>query len=153
GRRGGRCTTMLRSQARGGRLIAHSAIPAVLALILMSCATRPGPEVLAPVGAMPGIKTVPIYVATTRARATPSGNVFTAERANTLNFAKFVVAVPLNHQPGTIEWPQGAPDPRSSFATVEQEVLSDATFRDTVASPRRGKRQNVLVFVHGYNNN
>ena len=119
----------------------------------MSCATRPGPEVLAPVAAAPGSKTVPIYVATTRARATPSDNVFTTDRANTLNFAKFVVAVPPNHRPGNIEWPQGAPDPRSSFATLEQAALTDAKFRDAVAPVRHGKRHNVLIFVHGYNNN
>jgi len=126
----------------------------MLAVVLMSCATRPGPEVLEPVGAATGVKTLPIYVATTRARATPSDNVFTADRANTLNFAKFIVAIPPNHRQGNIEWPQGAPDPRSSFATVEQAVLSDAGFRDAVAPPaRRGKKHNVLIFVHGYNNN
>ena len=148
---------MLHNSIWRGRLIAHSALAFVLAVVLMSCATRPGPEILAPVAAVPGIKALPIYVATTRARATPSENVFTAERANTLNFARFVVAVPPNHQPGMIEWPQGVPDLRSSFATVEQDVLSDARFRDAVApisqSFRHGKRHNVLIFVHGYNNN
>jgi len=144
---------MLHGLVRGGRLIARSAIAAVVAGGLMSCATRPGPEVLAPVAAAPGSKTVPIYVATTRARATPSDNVFTTDRANTLNFAKFVVAVPPNHRPGNIEWPQGAPDPRSSFATLEQAALTDAKFRDAVAPVRHGKRHNVLIFVHGYNNN
>jgi esterase/lipase superfamily enzyme len=148
---------MLRNLAGAGRRHAYSAIIVALAIELAGCATRPGPEVLVPVATAPGVKTLPIYVATTRKRATPSENVFTAERANTLNFAKFVVAVPPNHQPGNIEWPEGAPDSRVSFATTDQAVLTDAQFRDAVAplpkSSRPGKKHNVLIFVHGYNNN
>jgi esterase/lipase superfamily enzyme len=129
----------------------------LILLALTGCASRPGPEVLAPVAAVPGIKTVPIYVATTRKRAAPSENVFTAERANALNFAKFTVAIPPNHQAGNIEWPKGEPDPRVSFAAIDQAMLDDAEFREGVAPPkqstRRGKKQNVLIFVHGYNNN
>jgi len=112
---------------------------------------------LVPVATAPGTKSSSIYVATNRQRGTPSQNVFTAERANTLNFAKFTIAIPPNHQLGNIEWPQGAPDPRVSFATIDQAVLTNAEFRKTVAlssqSSRQGKKQNVLIFVHGYNNN
>jgi esterase/lipase superfamily enzyme len=147
---------MLRNPAWAGRRHAHSLIFAALAFVLTGCAsTRPGPEVLAPVAAVPGAKTLPIYVATNRRRAAPAENVFTAERSDALNFAKFVVAVPPNHQPGNIEWPQGAADPRVSFATVDQAVLTDAEFRNAVAPPRQpsGKRRNVLIFVHGFNNN
>src|SRR5262245_47381753 len=126
-----------------------------LAVALVGCASRPGPEVLAPVATAPDIKALPIYVATTRKRAAPSENVFTAERASALNFAKFVVAIPPNHELGNIEWPQGAPDSRVSFATVGQAVLSAAEFRDAVAPLARPsqKRHNVLIFVHGFNNN
>jgi esterase/lipase superfamily enzyme len=147
----------LRNRAVGERRHSRSAFVIVLAVALAGCATRPGPEVLAPVGMTAGIKTIPIYVATTRQRAAPSENVFTAERANTLNFARFVVGIPPNHQPGNIEWSNGAPDPQSSFATIDQAVLSDAEFRKAVAPPSRtsgrGKKHNVLIFVHGYNNN
>ena len=111
---------MLRNLARAGRRHAYSAIIVALAVVLAGCATRPGPELLVPVATAPGVKTQPIYVATTRKRAAPSENVFTAEPANTLNFAKFVVAVPPNHQPGHIEWPEGTPDSRVSFATIDQ---------------------------------
>ena len=147
----------LRKLAVGERRHSHSALVIVLAVALVGCASRPGPEVLAPVGMTAGIKTIPIYVATTRKRAAPSENVFTTERANTLNFAKFVVGIPPNHQPGNIEWSNGAPDPRVSFATIDQAVLSDTEFRSAVAPPSkiagRGKKHNVLIFVHGFNNN
>jgi esterase/lipase superfamily enzyme len=148
---------MLRSRARVARRNAHSAIIVVLALTSVGCASRPGPEVLVPVATAPGTKSSSIYVATNRQRGAPSQNVFTAERANTLNFARFTIAIPPNHQPGNIEWPQGAPDPRVSFATIDQAVLTNAEFRKTVAlfpqSSRQGKKHNVLIFVHGYNNN
>jgi esterase/lipase superfamily enzyme len=136
---------------------AHFAIAVVLAVALLGCAGRPGPDVLTPVATAPGVKTQPIYVATTRKRAAPSENVFTAEHAGTLNFARFVVAIPPNHQLGNIEWPQGTPDSRVSFATIDQAALSAAEFRDAVAplpkSSRLEKKRNVLIFVHGYNNN
>jgi len=148
---------MVRDPFRGGRCIARSAVVFVFALVLSNCATRPGSDVLMPVSAAPGIKTFPIYVATTRTRSAPSENVFTTERANTLNFARFDVAVPPNHQPGLIEWPSGTPDPRVSFATIDQAVLSDVEFRDAIAPvripPRQNSKHKVLIFVHGYNNN
>src|SRR4051794_7575386 len=145
---------MVRNPASSRRHLARSLIVVALAFVLIGCATRPGPEVLAPVAAIPGAKTLPIYVATNRKRAAPTENVFTAERSDALNFAKFVVTVPPNHQPGNIEWPQGASDPRVSFATVDQAALTDAEFRNVVAPLRQsGKRRNVLIFVHGFNNN
>src|SRR5262245_50085535 len=148
-------TTMVRNPASARRHLARSLIVVAFAVVLMGCATRPGPEVLAPVAAVPGAKTLPIYVATNRKRAAPAENVFTAERSDALNFAKFTVAIPPNHQPGNIEWPQGAADPRMSFATVDQAALTETEFRNAVAPPRQisGKRRNVLIFVHGFNNN
>jgi AraC-like DNA-binding protein len=57
------------------------AVAVLFSLILVSCAARPGPEVLTPVAASSGEKALQIYVATTRARESSSGNVFTADRA------------------------------------------------------------------------
>jgi len=145
---------MLRRPVQGGYRCLRLGVLTFLAVGLIGCASRPGPDVLAPVAAAPGVKTVPIYVATTRKRVAPDENVFTAERSDTLNFAKFVVAIPPTHQPGNIEWPKGASDSRVSFATVDQAVLSEAGFRDAVAPARqRGKKRDVLVLVHGFNNN
>src|SRR5215510_10660290 len=148
---------MLRSLAGGARCNAHSAIAVAVAFMLVGCATRPGPDVLVPVATAPGTKSSAIYVATSRKRDTPSQNVFTAEPANTLNFAKFTIAIPPSHQPGNIEWPEGAPDPRVSFATTDQAVLTTTEFRKAVALPpqssRQARKNNVLIFVHGYNNN
>ena len=131
------------------------AVAVLFSFILVGCAARPGPEVLTPVAASSGEKTLQIYVATTREREISSGNVFTANRANALNFAKFVVSVPPNHKSGNIEMPTATPDSRSSFAVVDQAVMSEADFRKAVApqGDTRRKKRKAFVFVHGFNSN
>src|SRR5438094_5512430 len=76
---------------RGVRWNAHSAIIVALALTLVGCASRPGPEVLVPVATAPGAKSSSIYVATNRQRGAPSQDVFTADGANTLHCAHFTI--------------------------------------------------------------
>jgi esterase/lipase superfamily enzyme len=127
----------------------------LLAFVLLGCASRPGPEVLTPVAASPGVKTLQIYVATTRERESPSENVFTANRASALNFAKFAVSIPPDHKSGNIEMPTPPPDSQSSFAIVDQAVMSEADFRKAVApqGDTRRKKHKAIVFVHGFNNN
>jgi esterase/lipase superfamily enzyme len=127
----------------------------LLAFVLLGCASRPGPEMLTPVAASPGGKTLQIYVATTRERESPSENVFTANRASALNFAKFAVSIPPDHKSGNIEMPTPPPDPQSSFAIMGQAVMSEADFRKAVApqGDTRRKKHKAIVFVHGFNNN
>lgn len=140
---------------RGGRCSIRWAAIALLAIALSGCASRPGPEVIASVAALPGVKTLPIYVATTRERQSTSENVFTSNRANGLNFAKFVVSVPSSHKPGNVELPTAPADLQTSFAVVDQAVMSEADFRNAVASQStaRRKKHKIFLFVHGFNNN
>jgi hypothetical protein len=67
----------------------------------------------------------------------------------TANFAK------LSDKPGNVEMPTATPDPQSSFAVVDQAVMSEADFRKAVAPPgdARRKKHKAFVFVHGFNNN
>src|SRR3954447_23067386 len=132
----------------------HWAIIATLAVILPGCAARLGPEVLTPVATAPGIRALQVYVATTRERKSPSENEFTANRASALNYAKFAVSIPPNHKPGEVEMPTHPADPQTSFAIVDQAVMSEADFEKAVAPKRadRRKKQKVFVFVHGFNN-
>jgi esterase/lipase superfamily enzyme len=143
---------LIRGAHRHGAAVAAIAI----AIALSGCASRPGPEVLTPVASAPGVKQRPIYVATTRKRADPSDNIFTSEIGGALSYAKFVVGIPPNHKPGNIEWPDGKTNSGVNFATIEQAVLTDPEFRSMVApakASRRAKKQNLLIFVHGFNNN
>jgi esterase/lipase superfamily enzyme len=93
-------------------------------------------------------------VAITRERENSSENVFTANRANVLNFARLVVSVSPNHKSGDIEMPT-TPDPQSSFAIVDRAVMSEADFRKAVASQgdTRRKKHKAFVLVQGFNNN
>jgi esterase/lipase superfamily enzyme len=136
-----------------GRTLGRS-VAVLFSFLLVGCAARLGPEVLTPVAASAGGKTLQIYVATTREREISSGNVFTANRANALNFAKFAVSVPPNHKSGDIEMPTATPDPRSSFAVVNQAALTEADFRKFVAPQgnTQRKKHKAFVFVHGFNN-
>ena len=47
--------------------------------------------------------TVPIYVATTRARSDNLSLPYSAERPKTLSFAKLDIGIPQNHVPGRVE--------------------------------------------------
>lgn len=141
-----------------GEAIGRCALTAVIVATvgLCGCTSRPGPDVLTPVASAPGIKQRPIYVATTRKRVDPTGNIFSSDVSPTLNYAKFVIGIPPDHKPGKIEWPDGTTDPERNFATIQQIVLTDAEFRADVAPAKpqsRAKKQNLLIFVHGFNNN
>ncbi|WFU75566.1 alpha/beta fold hydrolase [Bradyrhizobium sp. CB2312] len=109
---------------------------------------------MTPVARSRGSKTLQVYVATTRERDKSWANVFTANVANSLNFARFAVSVPPNHKPGEIEMPTNVPDPQSSFAVVDQALISEADFLRALAlqGDTRRKRHKVFVFVHGFNN-
>jgi len=125
-----------------------------LALVLSACASRPGPEVLNPVAApVPGARMVTVYVATTRERASPQQNVFTTDRSTGLNYAEFVISIPPGHKAGTIEWPDKSPDPATSFVTVRQAILDEATFRKRIGGRTGRGGSDAGVFVHGYNTN
>ena len=101
-------------------------------------------------------KAVTVYAATNRARQPAREIAFTSAKAETVSYARFTVAIPPNHRPGRIEWPQGAaePNPRTSFAVTEQALLSPEAFAADVAAQARAEApgaRRVGVFVHGFN--
>jgi esterase/lipase superfamily enzyme len=123
----------------------------LLAIALAGCASRPGPEALATVAAPTGAKMVKVFVATNRARETPDSNIFTARKAQNLNFAEFTIAIPEDHRAGRIEL--AGTSAQSRFVVVDQHALIGETFIDRVGRFGGKKRQDVTVFVHGFNNN
>lgn len=124
----------------------------VLCLVLatVACAPRPTTDTLRPVAPASGASVVPIHVATDRALTLRDGDYdYGSLRAPGLNFLHVVASVPPGHQPGVIEWSQQHPDPGHSFAVTAHRKESRADFlRDLAPGPGR---QDVLVFVHGYN--
>ena len=78
-------------------------------------------------------------------------------RRGSLVFGRAVVTVPYRHRPGDIElqpWYNPFPPNRSRYFTIESERLVpvadwQAGLR---AAMQRGGRNQVLLFIHGYNN-
>lgn len=107
-------------------------------------------------GARPGA-IVPIYVATTRARADNLSQPYSAERSPTLNFAKLDIGVPQNHVPGMVEKTSGTPDPARHFtAQSYQPIDGKQQFiaqLDAALMRRAPEDREIFIFVHGYNNN
>ncbi|MGH6763846.1 MAG: alpha/beta hydrolase [Phyllobacterium sp.] len=103
------------------------------------------------------VSTVPIYVATNRARSDNLSLPYSAARSLTLNFAKFDISIPPNHRPGHVEKTGRSPDPARHFTARSFQPLDGRKqFIEqlNVALMRLppGKRE-IFIFVHGYNNN
>ncbi|MBX9457703.1 MAG: alpha/beta fold hydrolase [Rhizobium sp.] len=126
----------------------------ILSIGLTGCGTRPGPEVLETVSAVPDdAKQVRVYAVTTRNRINPDSNVFDAGKATAPNYAELTVSIPPTHKPSQIEWPKGRKaNPAKDFAVTGQAVLSEAAFREAIHPGKAGSNR-VGIFVHGYNYN
>ncbi len=124
-----------------------------LGALLANCA-RPGSDRLIPTAAPADAKIVRILVATTRARVEPDQNIFTSQRARSLNYAEFTVALPPAPAFAAASATSVSNDPLERFSTVDQAILTREQFNAQLASRRHGiLKQRVYVFVHGYNNN
>lgn len=92
-----------------------------------------------------------IYVATTRQRdGTAYG--FNGLRTSELSYARYDISIPPMHEVGEIEWPKGPPDPATDFVITDAQIFKNpAAFRSTVKAAKNADE--VVVFIHGYNNN
>lgn len=118
---------------------------AVAVVLLSACAPRPGGETLTVVPEAEAAHSLAITVASTRGRDPQTGN-YTDARARALNYERFTIAIPPDHEASKIEWPNEKPDPSRSFAVTARDPLPGLDIH------RSGRgRQDVVVFVHGYN--
>lgn len=140
---------------RGTSRLLNLSVAVFLGLAVQGCAGRPGPETIASVTAQDfkPERVERILTVTTRNRAAPGQNVFTAEKSVEPNYARFDVSIPPNHKPANIEWPKGKTvNPRTDFAVLSQAALDRKQFlADLKASAADGGRPGV--FIHGFNNN
>jgi esterase/lipase superfamily enzyme len=101
---------------------------------------------------------VPIYVATTRAFDEET-QMFSAERSDTLSFAQYDVSVPPDREVGAISFTPRyrAPNPAVDFLTTRAVRLpGDTGYQAALSAALREKARgdrDVIIFVHGFNNN
>ncbi|GGA96547.1 hypothetical protein GCM10011491_26110 [Brucella endophytica] len=100
---------------------------------------------------------VPVYVATTRQRSDNLSLPYNAKRSLALNFARVDVGIPPTHKSGIVEKTDRVPDPAKYFAAVALQPYDNrkvfAEKLNAALAARPTNEQEILVFVHGYNNN
>lgn len=127
-------------------------------LLLAACAGRPI-GVMDPANSQaslpPGIPTVDLLVATTRAPDANPAVLFSGERGTGLALTAVTVSIPPDgkREVGQVQWPKKLPsDPMKTFTTVSvAPMLSAAQAKDWGRS-HMTKSRRVMVFVHGFNN-
>ncbi|WP_411034588.1 alpha/beta hydrolase [Shinella sp. BYT-45] len=124
-------------------------------LALAGCAGRPE-GVLVPSGEVPpGVSTVDLLVATTRAPSSQPGVLFSGERGSELALSDIVVSIPPDgkRKIGQVQWPAKLPaDPLKDFSTVSVKPIDGARAGRAWLDRNLPKSRRVLVFVHGFNN-
>ena len=124
-------------------------------LALAGCAGRPE-GVMVPSGeAPPGVSTVDLLVATTRAPSDQPGVLFSGERGSQLELRDIVVSIPpdASRKIGQVQWPSKLPaDPLKDFSTVSVTPVETARAGRSWLGHNLPKSRRVLIFVHGFNN-
>ena len=124
-----------------------------LALTLTACAPR-AQLVMAPDTVARG-ESQTVFVSSSRKYV--SNLLFSDERASGLNYMRYDIAVPPNRALGEISWSDGKIDPDTQFLATRADRLGDASgFRTALAAEIRSRprnEQDVVIYVHGFNNN
>jgi esterase/lipase superfamily enzyme len=122
------------------------------ALLVAGCAGRQVGTLVPVAATVPDASIVDMMVATTRAKSTEPGVVFSGERGPTLALDNIVVSIPpdRNRKVGEVTWAVPG-DPARDFVTLKVEPMTGNEpgewFRRVA-----GKQRRLLVFVHGFNN-
>lgn len=100
---------------------------------------------------------VPVFVATSREHSNDFSLPFNSKRSDHLNFARVDVGIPKAHVKGVVEKTGYKPDPAKHFAAVSMQNFDNGNVfvnqLNQALDQRGSKDQELLVFVHGYNNN
>ena len=124
-----------------------------IALTSASCGSR-GELAFAPEAASVGsVETV--LVSTTRAPV-EGLPLYTRERADQPQFARFQISVPPDRKLGTVTYPRRSPpDPRTDFLVVAAQRLPDERAFiagiDAMLAAEPPDRRSAIIFIHGYN--
>lgn len=126
----------------------HLLLAATLAVA--ACTPR-GAMVVVPPDTVTGTLST-VYVGTSRTLE-PTG-VFGSQRSETLNFARYDVAIPPDRDVGQINYGKPKrPNVSTDFVTTNPVLYSsDATFRADLRKSLSENGREAVIFVHGFNN-
>ncbi len=100
---------------------------------------------------------VPVYVATSRQRSDDFSMPYNAKRSDKLNFSRVDIGIPKSHVKGVVEKTGYKPDPAKHFAAVSFQPFDNSQIfvnqLNQALDQHSAKDQELLIFVHGYNNN
>ncbi len=123
-----------------------------LALALLTACTPRGTITVVPPETVPG-PIVNLFVGTTR--QLDVGGVFGPKRSETLNLARYDIAIPPARQLGKVVFPKRPtkPDPQTDFLTTAQVFYpTEARFRTDLSRALAVNDHEAVIFVHGFNN-
>jgi len=132
-------------------LTAPRPLLALALMALMACTPR-GTITVVPPDTVPG-PIVPLFVGTTR--QLDVGGVYGPERSETLNLARYDIAIPPARQLGKVVFPKRPtrPDPQTDFLTTAQVFYpTEARFRTDLSRALAANDREAVIFVHGFNN-
>ena len=124
----------------------------ILTLTLAACSDRTAAPIVPEALAIGSKRTV--FVGTTRME--DDNNTFGILRSNELRLLELDVSIPPQRMVGTISDGQEKPDPKIDFVIANRkDIGSDADFQNRIRRSLANKptdQQEVVVFIHGYNN-
>jgi esterase/lipase superfamily enzyme len=128
----------------------------ILAALIAVSACAPRGEITVDPGAA-AIGTIrEVFVATSRGGA-PLPERFGSDRSMQIAFAHYDISIPPDRVPGSITYPDaGKIDPQRQMVAADEEIYADeGAFNAALGRAIRSdpKNRQVVVFVHGFNNN
>ena len=127
---------------------------AIVVAVLLLCACAPRGELA--YHPDPDTPARPIYVGTTRGEDPDTGVDLGYGRSETLSLRRYDVAVPPDHQVGSIHYPlEGRRiDPQIDYLVARSETYPDpGAFRADLTRALAAQNGEAIVFVHGFNTN
>ena len=123
-------------------------------VVLTACAARG--ELGIVTSSPPTTQVERIFVATTRQRSAEKLYDFSGLRTSELTYARYDISLPPDHATGKIEWPKAKPNAATDFVVTDAEIFNNtAAFRSKLMAANKShkNKDEVVVFIHGYNNN